>query len=127
MSDTTFCNSPNCPIKGVENAIFEIKRQHEKFAEKQDAILIILSEQKAMSVEIFNLKKSLDEFKDDIKSNLEDNKDTHINIYDKINHLEQNKADKSESSRTISWLWGGAILVISVLINIIADHFFKGK
>lgn len=115
--NTTFCNAPNCPIKSIEVTISEIKKNQDRFTEKQDTILLILAEQKAITVDLANLKKSIDEFKENMKHSFEDNKDIHVDLYAKINKLEQSKADKTESNRIVDWIWGGVILALSFLLN----------
>lgn len=117
------CNAPNCPVNSLEQAIVDVKKNQDKFSEKLDAMLIILAEQKALTVDLNNLKKTLDEFKESIKINTEDNKNTHINLYEKINLLEQGKVDKTDSKEFKGWVWGLIIILINFLLNAFQNNF----
>jgi len=46
-----------------------------------------------------------------------------IAIWNRINELEKNKAEKTDMKENRGWLWGLVIVILTVLINFIVDAF----
>jgi len=107
----------------LEQDKIDTKAGFAKFERKQDQIVEILSEWKAMMTEIKNIKDAQQRIDAEIIRDQNGLREDKIAIWNRINELEKNKAEKTDMKENRGWLWGLVIVILTVLINFIVDAF----
>jgi hypothetical protein len=120
-----FCDSPNCPVKNIESTLTRLIDNQDKFDKKQDEIISILAKQELLALEIKHMKENFIDFKKYTSDRFEEAKESKAKIWEKLNILEQSKQSKEESKEHRGWLFGGIILILGLLVDLIRDTFFK--
>jgi len=101
----------------------DTKADFAKFEKKQDQILDVLSDYKVLLAEIKNLKGAQERLEEQLIRQDTKIRESDIAIFQRLNELERLKADKTDSDQNRGWLWGLALVALSVLANFLVDMF----